>query len=121
MTKRTNHLATLIDTRRKALDLNLSEIARRGGTSRQLVTKWADPAREITQMPSTETMEALAKGLGVPLTVVHEAAANSVGLVRDTYETPELRAVISTTRHLTPAEQQQVAEYARFLAMQSAR
>lgn len=72
-------LAALIRTRIAALEINVSEVARRGNTSRQLVDKWANLDEPAERMPTADTLERLARGLALPTEALHEAAIQSSG------------------------------------------
>lgn len=86
-------LARLIEEVRAAffdehgVSLSYADIARRGGAGDKNVHRLA--TREIKDMPSAETLKALAKGLGVPYSVVLEKALLSAGYTRRDRQPPE--------------------------------
>lgn len=73
-----------------------SDLVRKSGLSRQLVHNIVTDVRPfLGQMPDASTMEALAKGLGIPIELIRTAAARSlVGYTDDgTALTIQLRDV----------------------------
>src|ERR1700749_946164 len=74
-----NPLQRLIQQRLKEAKLSYGDVARRGGLPRSTVYPLA-PTRNLVRPPRPATIDALAKGLDVPVSVVRAAAAASTGL-----------------------------------------
>jgi len=56
-----------------------ADLARRGGLHRSLISKILNDEREhLGQMPDDATMEGIARGFGIPVERVREAAARSL-------------------------------------------
>lgn len=72
-------LAALIREEAARQRISLDEIARRSDVPKGTVFNWADPDRVMKQTPRPENLAKLAKGLGVALAVVKNAAAASAG------------------------------------------
>lgn len=88
-----------------------ADLARRGGLHRSLISKILKDDRDhLGQMPDDATMEGIARGFGIPVERVREAAARSlVGYIDsgggdplDSYSTDYLLDVIR--RRMTPAD-----------------
>ena len=75
----TNPLQRLIQERLRDRGWSYGEVARRGGLPRSTVYTLAT-TRSLGRPPRPVTIDALAKGLDVPVTVVRAAAAESTGL-----------------------------------------
>src|ERR1700730_3793775 len=74
-----NPLQRLIQQRLKEGKLSYGDVARRGGLPRSTVYTLAPP-RNRGPPPPPATIDALARGLDVPVSVVRAAAAESTGL-----------------------------------------
>lgn len=74
-----NPLQRLIQQRLKEAKLSYGDVARRGGLPRSTVYTLAT-TRNLVRPPRPATIDALAKGLDVPVSVVRAAAAESTGL-----------------------------------------
>jgi transcriptional regulator with XRE-family HTH domain len=78
-TRGTNPLQRLILERLREEGWSYGEVARRGALPRSTVYNLAI-TRNLARPPRPATINALAKGLGVPVAAVRAAAAESVGL-----------------------------------------
>jgi len=74
-----NPLQRLIQQRLRERKLSYGDVARRGGLPRSTVYTLAT-TRNLVRPPRPATIDALAKGLDVPVSVVRTAAAESTGL-----------------------------------------
>jgi transcriptional regulator with XRE-family HTH domain len=74
-----NPLQRLIQQRLKERKLSYGDVARRGGLPRSTVYTLAT-TRNLVRPPRPATIDALAKGLDVPVSAVRAAAAESTGL-----------------------------------------
>ena len=74
-----NPLQRLIQERLRDRGWSYGEVARRGGLPRSTVYTLAT-TRNLVRPPRPGTIDALAKGLDAPVSVVHAAAAESTGL-----------------------------------------
>lgn len=74
-----NPLQRLIQQRLREGKLSYGDVARRGGLPRSTVYTLAT-TRNLVRPPRPATIDALAKGLDVPVSVVRTAAAESTGL-----------------------------------------
>jgi transcriptional regulator with XRE-family HTH domain len=74
-----NPLQRLIQQRLREQKLSYGDVARRGGLPRSTVYTLAT-TRNLVRPPRPATIDALAKGLDVPVSVVRAAAAESTGL-----------------------------------------
>ena len=74
-----NPLQRLIQQRLKEGKLSYGDVARRGGLPRSTVYTLAT-TRNLVRPPRPATIDALARGLDVPVGVVRAAAAESTGL-----------------------------------------
>lgn len=75
----TNPLQRLIQQRLRERGLSYGEVSRRGGLPRSTVYTLAT-TRNLVRPPRPATIDALAKGLDVPVAMVRAAAAASTGL-----------------------------------------
>jgi transcriptional regulator with XRE-family HTH domain len=78
-TRSTNPLQRLIRERLRERGWSYGEVARRGALPRSTVYNLAT-TRNLARPPRPATIDALAKGLGVPVSAVRAAAAESTGL-----------------------------------------
>lgn len=74
-----NPLQRLIQQRLQERNLSYGDVARRGGLPRSTVYTLAT-TRNLVRPPRPATIDGLARGLDVPVTVVRAAAAESAGL-----------------------------------------
>jgi transcriptional regulator with XRE-family HTH domain len=74
-----NPLQRLIQQRLRERKLSYGDVARRGGLPRSTVYTLAT-TRNLVRPPRPATIDGLAKGLDVPVSVVRAAAAESTGL-----------------------------------------
>jgi transcriptional regulator with XRE-family HTH domain len=74
-----NPLQRLIQERLQERKLSYGDVARRGGLPRSTVYTLAT-TRNLVRPPRPATIDALAKGLDVPVSMVRAAAAESTGL-----------------------------------------
>src|SRR6201997_4966594 len=74
-----NPLQSLIQQRLRERGWSYGEVARRGGLPRSTVYTLA-ATRNLVRPPRPATIDALAKGLDVPVSMVRSAAAESTGL-----------------------------------------
>ena len=74
-----NPLQRLIQQRLKEAKLSYGDVARRGGLPRSTVYTLAT-TRNLVRPPRPATIDALARGLDVPVSLVRAAAAESTGL-----------------------------------------
>jgi len=75
----TNPLQRLIQQRLRECRLSYGEVSRRGGLPRSTVYTLAT-TRNLVRPPRPATIDALARGLDVPVAMVRAAAAESTGL-----------------------------------------
>jgi transcriptional regulator with XRE-family HTH domain len=111
-----NPLQRLIRQRIRERGWSYGEVARRGGLPRSTVSTLA-ATRNLGRPPRPATIDALAKGLDVPVSAVRAAAAESTGLhyydepsarhqdPRD----PERELLIASIDELTPEDRRHVA------------
>ena len=111
-----NPLQRLIQQRMRERGWSYGEVARRGGLPRSTVYTLAQ-TRNLTRPPRPVTIDALARGLDVPVSAVRAAAAESTGL-HYYDETPagrhdpgdrERELLIASIDELTPEDRRHVA------------
>ena len=111
-----NPLQRLIQQRLRERGWSYGEVAKRGGLPRSTLYTLA-MTRNLTRPPRPATIDALAKGLDVPVSAVRAAAAESTGLhyYDDTpsgSEQPgdqEKELLIASIDELTPEDRRHVA------------
>ena len=111
-----NPLQRLIRQRLGERGWSYGEVARRGSLPRSTVYTLAT-TRNLTRPPRPDTIDALAKGLDVPVAVVRAAAAASTGLhyydqgpaVRERPGDPDRELLIASIDELTPEDRRHVA------------
>ena len=111
-----NPLQRLIRQRLRERGWSYGEVARRGGLPRSTVSTLAT-TRNLIRPPRPATIDALAKGLDVPVSAVRAAAAESTGL--HYYDEPPARRqdpgdqerelLIASIDELTPEDLRHVA------------
>jgi transcriptional regulator with XRE-family HTH domain len=111
-----NPLQRLIQQRLRERGWSYREVARRGGLPHSTVHTLA-ATRNLGRPPRPATIDALAKGLDVPVSVVRAAAAESTGLhyydqapgKPETPADPERELLIASIDELTPEDRRHVA------------
>ena len=95
---------------------NYSTIARRGGMSRSTVYSAATVERR-TQTPQQATIRGLAKGMGMPESMVSAAAGDAAGYRGVTSEltTEQARLIVEAASHLDQERLESLARRARHL------
>src|SRR5215831_3019423 len=111
-----NPLQRLIQQRLRERGWSYGEVARRGGLPRSTVYTLAT-TRNLVRPPRPATIDALARGLDVPVSVVRTAAAESTGL--HYYDEPsagqrdqgdqERELLIASIDELSPDDRRHVA------------
>lgn len=109
-------LRRLILGRMREHGLSYGDVARRGGLPRSTVYTLAI-TQNLGRPPRPATLDALAKGLDVPVSAVRAAAAESTGLHyydeapdrRERLGDPERDLLIASIDELTPEDRQHVA------------
>lgn len=104
----------------EATSETLADIARRGGLPRQTVQ--AVLYRPAHSVPLESTMRKLAKGLGIPVAIVRQAAAQGLAepndngaTVRTLAEDPVLMVLMDEAQELSQEQRQVLVELARAL------
>ena len=111
-----NPLRRLIVGRMRERGLSYGDVARQGGLPRSTVYTLAI-TQNLGRPPRPATLDALAKGLDVPVSVVRAAAAESTGLHYydqipagpEQAADPERDLLIASIDELTPEERRHVA------------
>jgi transcriptional regulator with XRE-family HTH domain len=111
-----NPLQRLIQQRLREQGWSYGDVARRGGLPRSTVYTLA-ATRNLARPPRPATIDALAKGLDVPVAAVRAAAAESTGLhYYDEVQAggerpgdPERELLIASIDELTPDDRRHVA------------
>jgi transcriptional regulator with XRE-family HTH domain len=111
-----NPLQRLIQQRLRERGWSYGEVARRGGMPRSTVYTLAT-TRNLGRPPRPATIDALAKGLDVPVSAVRAAAAESTGLHyydespagQDNPGDRERELLIASIDELTPEDRRHVA------------
>ena len=109
-------LQRLIQQRLRERGWSYGDVARRGGLPRSTVYTLA-VTRNLTRPPRPATIDALAKGLDVPVAAVRAAAAESTGLhyydkapgEPEKPGDPERELLIASIDELTPEDRRHVA------------
>jgi transcriptional regulator with XRE-family HTH domain len=111
-----NPLQRMILRRLREQGWSYGEVARRGGLARSTIYSLAT-TRNLARPPRPATIDALAKGLEVPVSAVRAAAAESTGLHyydeftndREHPGDPEREILIASIDELTPEDRRHVA------------
>lgn len=104
---RRNALQQLIAERRAEKGWSYADIARRGRMSRSTVYKLA--SQDLDGMPRKATVESLARGLGLPVRVVRDAAVKAARMGTFTEDLTDWeQVVVGHSRELTPEQRHQV-------------
>jgi transcriptional regulator with XRE-family HTH domain len=106
-------LQRLITERKAEMRWSYGDIARRGGMSRSTVHKLATSSYE--GLPRYETMTLLARGLGLPLSTVREAAMQSVRTRTTRTRTSQGREIL--LGHAAELTDEQVEHVNRYIDM----
>ncbi len=122
-----NPLQRLIQQRLRERGWSYGEVAKRGGMPRSTVYTLAT-TRNLSRPPRPATIDALAKGLDVPVSAVRAAAAESTGLhyydeVPAGQEHPgdrERELLIASIDELTPEDRRHVAALVESLRSRTA-
>lgn len=97
---------------------NYSTIARRGGMSRSTVYS-AATVEKRRQSLQPETIEGLARGMQMSVSVVHAAAGDAAGYqpagIPQELDTEEGRLIVAAFHDLDPERKRDLARRARFL------
>ena len=102
-----NALQQLILDRKAEKGWTFADIGKRGGMSKATVYKLA--SKELDGLPRRTTIEALAKGLGLPVRVVRDAAIKSARMTTFTEDMNEWEQVIvGHSRELSEDQRRQV-------------
>ena len=110
-----NPLQRLIQQRLREQGWSYGEVSKRGGLPRSTVYTLAT-TRNLARPPRPATIDALAKGLDVPVSAVRAAAAESTGLhyydeapvERERPDDPERELLIASIDELTPEDRRHV-------------
>jgi transcriptional regulator with XRE-family HTH domain len=121
-----NPLQRLIQERLTERGWSYGEVARRGGLPRSTIYTLA-MTRNLVRPPRPATIDALARGLDVPVAAVRAAAAESTGLHyydeapagRDEAGDQERELLIASIDELTPADRRHVAALVESLRKKS--
>jgi len=107
-------LQLLIHDRMQELHRSYGDVARAGGLSRSTVHHLATHGRS-GRVPNPVTLERLAAGLDLPLSVVRAAAAAAAGFVLDSQagDDPEIDVLVASLVRLSPADRRHVAALVR--------
>jgi transcriptional regulator with XRE-family HTH domain len=111
-----NPLQRLILRRLREQGWSYGDVARRGGLPRSTIYTLAT-TRNLARPPRPATIDALAKGIEVPVSAVRAAAAESTGLHyydeftgdREQPGDPEREILIASIDELTPEDRRHVA------------
>ena len=123
-----NPLQRLIQQRLREQAWSYGDVARRGGLPRSTVYTLAT-TRNLARPPRPATIDALAKGLDVPVSAVRAAAAESTGLHyydeppggHEHPGDPERALLIASIDELTPEDRRHVAALVESLRTRTSR
>jgi hypothetical protein len=107
-------LQRLIHERMRELHYSYGDVARLGELPRSTVHHLATHGRS-GRLPNPATLERLAAGLDLPLSVVRAAAASAAGFVLDSQasDDPEIDVLVASLARLSPADRRHVAALVR--------
>jgi hypothetical protein len=110
----TDALQRLIRDRMRELHYSYGDVARLGKLPRSTVHHLATHGRS-GRLPNPATLERLAAGLDLPLTVVQAAAAVAAGFILDSQvsDDPEIDVLVASLVRLSPADRRHVAALVR--------
>lgn len=94
-----------------------ADIERRGGPTRQVISRWMVPGKVWTQVPDPEHITGAAAAFGKPAVLLQEALAKGLGWgIVDRTVSPEASQVIAAMSDLSERDRQTVAQMALNLA-----
>ncbi|GAB1644522.1 helix-turn-helix domain-containing protein [Krasilnikovia sp. MM14-A1259] len=104
-----NPLQQLIRDRMTERGWSYADVARRGGIPRSTVHHLAT-AEQLRRPPHSTTLEGLAEGLTIPVSVVREAAASAAGLAawQESAIDPELKLLVAALTQLDADDRRHV-------------
>ena len=104
-----NALRELVDRRLRERGWSYAEVARRGALPRSTVHHLAT-TELVRRMPQPATLEALARGLELPLDLVRDAAASAAGIqvYRELGQDPDVAMLIASLERLSPEDRRHV-------------
>ena len=107
-------LQRLIIDRMRELGRSYGDVARLGKLPRSTVHHLATHPR-TGRLPNPATLEHLAAGLELPLSVVRSAAATAAGFVLDSQvsDNPEIEVLVASLARLSAADRRHVAALVR--------
>jgi hypothetical protein len=107
-------LQRLIHERMRELHYSYGDVARLGKLPRSTVHHLATHGRS-GRLPNPATLEHLAAGLDLPLSVIRAAAASAAGFVLDSQasDDPEIDVLVASLVQLSPADRRHVAALVR--------
>jgi len=107
-------LQRLIHDRMRELRYSYGDVARLGKLPRSTVHHLATHPRS-GRLPNPATLEHLAAGLELPLSVVRAAAASAAGFILDSQvsDNPEIDVLVASLVRLSPADRRHVAALVR--------
>lgn len=110
-TAKTNPIATLVDERMTDKGWSTYDVTRQGGPPPKTVGHWRDHRVQWHSLPKSETVEAIAKGLRIPLPLVQQAVIEAVGYeVSDVTLPKDVRLVVAAMTELSPGKQKHLAD-----------
>jgi hypothetical protein len=95
---------------------NYEDVGRQGNIPARTVLQLANPRAPRKQTPRPKTLEGLAAGLHMSLTLVQRAAAESVGYKFTDAPTSHTRTVVSVMGELDEDQQRRIAEFVLSMA-----
>jgi HEAT repeat protein len=107
-------LQRLIHDRMRELHYSYGDVARLGKLPRSTVHHLATHGRS-GRLPHPATLERLAAGLDLPLSVIRAAAASAAGLILESQASvnPEIDVLVASLERLSPADRRHVAALVR--------
>jgi transcriptional regulator with XRE-family HTH domain len=102
-----NPLGLLVQRRLAERGWSYGDVARLGGLPKSTVYKLAT-TEHWTNAPQVETLDRLARGLGLPSNVVRKAASEAVGLTAVVEEDPALGMLVGSIEALTSEQRAQI-------------
>lgn len=106
-----NSLATLIRDRMNEKGWSTYDVERRGGPPARTVGHLISVQEQKRALPRMATIQALAKGLDLPLARVQQAALGSIKYgITDFTPTEDIGMVVAAMRDLSASQQRHVAD-----------
>ena len=107
-------LQRLIQDRMRELRYSYGDVARLGKLPRSTVHHLATHPRS-DRLPNPATLEHLAAGLELPLSIVRAAAAAAAGIVLEDHarDDPEIDVLVASLVRLSPADRRHVSALVR--------